>query len=78
MTKNIVIRCDGTENEYGDRNSNVVKLFRVLRGMRDNSPFMIRGGQVERAGSHFVAGQEIHKPVLNIVNSSAAASSHCQ
>ena len=30
MPKNIVICCDGTGNEFGNRNSNVVKLFRVL------------------------------------------------
>jgi len=31
MSKNIVICCDGTGNEFGPRNSNVVKLFQVLR-----------------------------------------------
>jgi uncharacterized protein (DUF2235 family) len=30
MAKNIIICCDGTANEYGDRNSNVVKLYRTL------------------------------------------------
>jgi len=30
MAKNIVICCDGTGNQYGDRNTNVVKLFSVL------------------------------------------------
>jgi uncharacterized protein (DUF2235 family) len=30
MAKNIVICCDGTGNEFGNRNSNVVKLFTVL------------------------------------------------
>ena len=30
MGKNIVICCDGTGNEYGDNNSNVVKLYRTL------------------------------------------------
>ena len=30
MPKNIVICCDGTGNEFGDRNSNVIKLFSVL------------------------------------------------
>jgi uncharacterized protein (DUF2235 family) len=30
MAKNIVICCDGTGNEYGDRNSNVVNLYRAL------------------------------------------------
>src|SRR5881227_3507425 len=28
--KNIVICCDGTGNEFGDHNSNVIKLYRVL------------------------------------------------
>jgi len=27
MAKNIVICCDGTGNEFGDHNSNVVKLY---------------------------------------------------
>ena len=30
MTKNIVICCDGTRNEFGAQNSNVVKLFKTL------------------------------------------------
>src|SRR5215469_15207254 len=30
MAKNIVICCDGTGNEFGDRNSNVIKLYKML------------------------------------------------
>lgn len=30
MPKQIVICCDGTGNEYGDRNSNVIKLYKML------------------------------------------------
>jgi hypothetical protein len=30
MDKNIVVCCDGTGNEYGDQNSNVLKLYSVL------------------------------------------------
>jgi uncharacterized protein (DUF2235 family) len=30
MPKNIVICCDGTGNEFGDHNSNVVQLYRTL------------------------------------------------
>src|SRR5882672_990774 len=30
MAKNIVICCDGTGNEFGDHNSNVVKLYGSL------------------------------------------------
>src|SRR5882724_2142920 len=30
MPKNIVICCDGTGNEFGDTNSNVVKLYQML------------------------------------------------
>lgn len=30
MAKNIVICCDGTGNEFGDHNSNVVKLYGTL------------------------------------------------
>ena len=28
--RNVVICCDGTGNQYGDRNTNVVKLYAVL------------------------------------------------
>lgn len=31
MPKNIVVCCDGTGNEYGDRNTNVVKLFQIIK-----------------------------------------------
>jgi len=30
MPKNIVICCDGTGNQFGENNSNVVKLYSVL------------------------------------------------
>ena len=30
MPKNIVICCDGTGNEYGNKNTNVVKIFQIL------------------------------------------------
>ena len=30
MAKNIVICCDGTGNEFGQQNSNVVKLYKML------------------------------------------------
>ena len=30
MSKNIVVCCDGTGNEYGDHNTNVVKLYEAL------------------------------------------------
>jgi uncharacterized protein (DUF2235 family) len=30
VARNIVVCCDGTGNEFGDRNSNVVKLYQVL------------------------------------------------
>jgi uncharacterized protein (DUF2235 family) len=30
MAKNVVVCCDGTGNEYGDRNTNVLKLYSVL------------------------------------------------
>ncbi|HEY6249541.1 MAG TPA: DUF2235 domain-containing protein [Candidatus Angelobacter sp.] len=30
MSKNIIVCCDGTGNEFGDRNSNVVKLYKTL------------------------------------------------
>lgn len=31
MPKNIVICCDGTGQEFGDRNTNVIKLYRTLQ-----------------------------------------------
>jgi uncharacterized protein (DUF2235 family) len=30
MSKNVVVCCDGTGNEFGERNTNVVKLYAVL------------------------------------------------
>ncbi len=30
MAKNVVVCCDGTGNEYGDRNTNVLKFYSVL------------------------------------------------
>src|SRR5713101_3337175 len=30
MTKNIVVCCDGTKNEFGEQKSNVVKLYKTL------------------------------------------------
>ena len=30
MCKNIVVCCDGTGNEFGDHNSNVIKLYKTL------------------------------------------------
>jgi len=30
MSKNIIICCDGTGNEYGNKNTNVVKLFDII------------------------------------------------
>jgi type VI secretion system (T6SS) phospholipase Tle1-like effector len=30
MPKNIVVCCDGTGNEFGESNSNVVKLYKML------------------------------------------------
>jgi uncharacterized protein (DUF2235 family) len=35
MAKNIIICCDGTGNEFGDQNSNVIKLYKTL--IRDES-----------------------------------------
>jgi len=35
MTKNIILCCDGTGNQYGDANSNVIKLYGVL--LRDSN-----------------------------------------
>jgi uncharacterized protein (DUF2235 family) len=30
MPKNIVVCCDGTANEYGDANTNILKLYSIL------------------------------------------------
>lgn len=35
MAKNIVVCCDGTGNEYGDCNSDVMKLYRMV--IRDDT-----------------------------------------
>lgn len=36
MAKNIIICLDGTDNEYGNANSNVVKLYQVIKKITDN------------------------------------------
>lgn len=36
MAKKIIIHCDGTSNDFGDRPSNVVKLFSVLEKEQGN------------------------------------------
>ncbi|MCW8809969.1 MAG: DUF2235 domain-containing protein [Ignavibacteriaceae bacterium] len=35
MSKNIIVCCDGTGNEFGDRNTNVVKLFEIIDKIPD-------------------------------------------
>jgi uncharacterized protein (DUF2235 family) len=35
MPKNIVLCCDGTGNEFGDHNSNVIKLYKMLTSGSD-------------------------------------------
>ncbi len=30
MSRNIVVCCDGTGNEYGSNNTNVVKLYEAI------------------------------------------------
>ncbi len=37
MPKNVALCCDGTGNEFGDRNTNVVNLFRGLLKGKDSS-----------------------------------------
>jgi uncharacterized protein (DUF2235 family) len=39
MAKNIVICCDGTGNEFGTQNSNVVKLYSVLDNGADQAAY---------------------------------------
>src|SRR6187549_127488 len=36
MAKKIIICCDGTSNDFGDKPSNVVKLFSVLEKGQDS------------------------------------------
>ena len=39
MAKNIVVCCDGTGNEYGSNNTNVVKLYEAIVRDRDQAAF---------------------------------------
>ena len=39
MAKNIVVCCDGTGNEYGANNTNVVKLYEAIVRDRDQAAF---------------------------------------
>src|SRR5437899_8276642 len=39
MAKNIVICCDGTGNQFGEQNSNVVKLYQTLVSNTSQVPY---------------------------------------
>jgi uncharacterized protein (DUF2235 family) len=39
MPKNIVICCDGTGNEFGTKNSNVVKLYKMIACNQSQVPY---------------------------------------
>src|SRR5437879_3124057 len=39
MAKNIVICCDGTGNQFGEQNSNVVKLYQMLVSNASQIPY---------------------------------------
>jgi hypothetical protein len=42
MARNIVLCCDGTSNEYGDRPTNVLKIYTVHTGLSE----LYQGAQV--------------------------------
>ena len=52
MARNIVICCDGTGNRYGQKNTNVVKLFQILIKHPKRQPAFYDPG-VGTLGSHF-------------------------
>ena len=52
--KNIVICCDGTGNEYGENNSNVVKLYQRVVRDRDQVAFYDPG-----VGTFSFLGREV-------------------
>ena len=39
MAKNLVICCDGTGNQFGEQNSNVVKLYKAIKCNAEQIPF---------------------------------------
>ena len=43
MPKKIVICCDGTGNQFGDQNSNVIKLYKALDSRRGSGPLLSPG-----------------------------------
>ena len=58
--KNIVICCDGTGNEYGPENTNVVKLYQsVIRGT-EQIAFYDPG-----VGTFSIWGRELAPPCWN-------------
>lgn len=58
MAKNIVVCCDGTGNEYGDENTNVVKLFERLVRDQDQIAFYDPG-----VGTFSVFGRNLGKKI---------------
>src|SRR5262245_49836813 len=58
MPKNIVICCDGTGNEYGQNNSNVIKLYQALRRDADQTAYYHPGvGTMGAKSALTVAGK---------------------
>src|ERR1019366_311700 len=61
MPRNIVVCCDGTGNEYGSANSNVVKLYWTLSAENKQIGYwkmvLPRMGLKERGNSEWGAGQ---------------------
>ena len=58
MPKNIVVCCDGTGNEYGRHNTNVVKLYEAI--VRDASQIAFYDPGV---GTFSVLGRRLGRPV---------------
>ncbi len=56
--KNIIICCDGTGNEYGHNNTNVVKLYQSIVRDEDQIAFYDPG-----VGTFSILGRELGRRV---------------
>ena len=73
MAKNIVVCCDGTGNEYGSNNTNVVKLYEAIVRDRDQAAFYDPG-----VGTFSFLGGTLGRRVGRTLGKAFGASTWCR
>ena len=66
MPKNLVICCDGTSNQFGPTNSNVVKLYQVLGGDEQQLAYYDPGVGTVTSYESFIPGGKTFKGMLGL------------